>query len=62
MFNLQIHAELQLCLEYMTEHIERDQLSQKIKIYFLLFPKWLFFLLNFDAKFFEIGYCILETW
>ena len=28
---------------------------------FLLFPKWLFFLLNFGAKSFEIGHC-LEIW
>ncbi len=47
---------------YVTKHIERGQLSQKIKIDFLLFPKWLFFQLNFGAKFFEIGYCVLEIW
>ncbi len=39
--------------------MERDQLSQKNKIDFLLFPKWLFFHLNFGAKIFEIGLCVL---
>ena len=47
---------------YMSQHIKRDQLSQKIKTDFLLFPKWLFFQLNFGAKFFEIGHCVLEIW
>ena len=46
----------------MCQHIKRDQLSQKIKIDFLLFPKWLFFHLNFGAKIFEIGHCVLEIW
>ena len=32
------------------------------KIYFLLFPKWLFFQFKFGAKIFEIGNCILEIW
>ena len=36
--------------KYVTQHIKRDQLSHKIKIDFLLFPKWLFFQLNFGAK------------
>ena len=35
---------------YVSQHIKRDQLSQKIKMDILLFPKWLFFRLNFDAK------------
>ena len=34
----------------MSQHIERDQLSPKIKIDFLVFPIWLFFHLNFGAK------------
>ncbi len=34
----------------MSQHIKRDQLSQKIKIDFLLFPKCLFLHLNFGAK------------
>ena len=49
-------------LKYVSQHIERDQLSLKIKIDFLLFPKWLFFHLNFGAKIFEIGHCVLEIW
>ena len=47
---------------YVSQHIERDQLSQKTKMDFLPFPKWLFFYLNFGAKFVEIGHCILEIW
>ncbi len=47
---------------YVSQHIERDQLSLKIKIDFALFPKWLFFYLNFSAKIFEIGHCVLEMW
>ena len=37
----------------MSQHIERDHFSQKIKIDFLPFPKWLFFQLNFGAMFFK---------
>ena len=40
---------------YVSQHIKRDQLSQKIKIIFLPFPKWLFFHLNFGAKNFING-------
>ncbi len=46
--------------KYVSQHIERDQLSQKIKVDLLLFSKWLFFLLNFGAKIVEIRHCILE--
>ncbi len=46
----------------MSQHIERDQLSPNIKMDFLLFPKWLFFHLNFGANIFEIGHCVLEIW
>ncbi len=42
--------------------LSRDQLGQIIKIYILLFPKCLFFQLNFGAKMFEIGHCVLEIW
>ena len=49
-------------LRYVIQHIKRDQLSPKIKTYFLLFPKWLFFQPNFGAKIFEIGHCILDIW
>ena len=45
---------------YVSQHIERGQLSQKIKMDFLLFSEWLFFQLNFGAKIF--GHCILEIW
>ena len=45
---------------FVSQHIERDQLFQMIKIDFLLYPKWLFFHLNFDAKICEIGHCVLE--
>ena len=48
--------------KYVSQHNERDQLSQKNKINFLLFPKWLFFYLNFGTKIVEIGHCILEIW
>ena len=41
---------------------QKRQVGQRIKIDFMLFPKWLFFLLNFGAKVFEIGHCILEMW
>ncbi len=34
--------------------------TSKITIDFLLFPKWLFFYLNFGVKNFEIGHCVLE--
>ena len=34
----------------MSQHIEKDQLSQKIKTDFLLFPNWLFFHLIFGAE------------
>ncbi len=47
---------------YVSQHIEWDQLSQKINIDFLLFPKWLFFQLNFGAKIVEIGHCVHEIW
>ena len=43
-----------------SQHIERDQLSQKIKVDFLLIPKQLFFHLNFGAKIVEIGHCVLD--
>ncbi len=39
-----------------------DQLSPNIKIDFLLFPKWLFFHLNFGAKIFDIRHYVLEIW
>ena len=46
---------------YVSQYIERkkkrDQLSHKIKTDFLLFPKWLFFHLNFDIR-----HCVLEIW
>ena len=45
-----------------TQHIKMDQLCQKFKIDFLLFPKWLFFQINCGAKNFEIKYCVLEIW
>ena len=38
----------------MTQHIKIDQLGQKFKIEFLLFPKRLFFEFNFGAKVSEI--------
>ena len=47
---------------YLSQHIERDQLSPNIKIDSLLFPKWLFFHLNSGAKIFEMGLCVLEIW
>ncbi len=37
-----------------TQHIKMYNLGLKFKIEFLLFPKWLFFQLNFAAKIFEI--------
>ena len=56
------HEEAYIPIIIVSQHIERDQLSQKIKIDFLLFSKWLFFHLNFDTKSFEIGHCVLEIW
>ena len=47
---------------YVSQHIKRDQLSQEMKIDFLLFPKCLFFHLNFGATMFAIGHCVLEIW
>ncbi len=47
-------------IQYVSQHIERDQLSLKIKIDFLLIPKWLFFHLNFDAKFLKSGIVFLR--
>ncbi len=46
----------------MTQHIERDQLGQKFKIDFLLFPNWLFFQLNLGSNIFETGRYVLEIW
>ena len=43
------------------QQIKMDQVP-KVKIYFLLFPKWLLFQPNFDAKWFEIRHCIIEIW
>ena len=48
--------------QFVSQHIERDQLSLDIKIDFLLFPKWLFFHLNFGGKICEIGHCFLKIW
>ena len=46
-----------------TQHITRDQLSQKITMDFLLFPKWQSFQFNFRVKNFEIGHCVLlQIW
>ncbi len=42
---------------YVTQHIKMGQLSQKFKIDFSQFPKWLAFQLNFSATSFEIGHC-----
>ena len=39
---------------FVTQHIEKNQLGQKIKIDSFLFPKWLFCLLKCGAKIFEI--------
>ena len=44
-----------LCTLYVTQQIERDQLGEKFKNDILLFPKWLFFQLQFGAKMFEIS-------
>ncbi len=46
----QIHIVTSLDLSNLTQHIERYMLGQKFIIAFLLFPKWLFFKLNFGAK------------
>ncbi len=57
------HSTVNVVTSYIvSQHIERDQLSPNIKIDFLLFPKWLFFHLNFGAKNFEIRHCSLEIW
>ncbi len=47
---------------YVSQHIKRDQMSQKNKMNVLPFPKWLFFKINFGAKKNEIRHCILEIW
>ena len=50
-------------LLYVSQHIERNQLSLKIKMDFLLFPKWLSVLSSqFWCKKIEIGHCVLEIW
>ena len=49
-----------MTVKNVSQHIKRDQLSQKIKIDFLLFPKWLVFHLNFDAKFFKSDIAFLR--
>ncbi len=46
---------------YATHHIQMDQLvgSSKLTSRYTVIPKWLFFQLNFGAKLFEIGHCVL---
>ena len=44
----------QLLYSYVTQHIKIDQLGQKFKIEFLLFPKWLFYLLILVQIFVEL--------
>ena len=48
--------------QYVTQHIEKDQLDQKSKLDSMLFSKWLLFQLNFGAKSFEIEHCLLKLW
>ncbi len=41
-----------------TQHIKMDQSGQKFKFAFWLFPKWLFFQLDFGENYFDIGHYI----